>query len=343
MRIWMDALTPKQLLLFSKLASILESDMGAEVMITARKTEEIFRINSLLGNKAILVGTHGRTKFDKLLRDIERMKDLVGLIRDFSPDYLVSYPSPSSVRIAFGLSSKIVLYSDTPHAAHVHLLTVPLSNYLIFSSFIEKGKFLPYVPRGSRTFLLRYKGVEELAWVNGYSPSESSVKRLGLEPYSYVLVRPPEIFASYYSWGFEDFKNLIKELAKKVRVVLVPRYEDDSERYKGTNIEVIGEPMLGLDLEYYSIATISGGGTMSREASLLGVPSISLFPLKLDVDSGLRELGFPLYRALSSKDALRFIYDVMEGNIKRKKIEASKILEHPVIPLKKVLLGDEAI
>jgi len=340
MRIWMDALTPKQLLLFNSLAAIAEKEEKAEVLLTTRETAEIKRMNSLLGEKARLIGFHGKNKYEKIISDALRMAELAKTVRDFSPDVLVSYPSPSAVRVAFGLGTKTVIYSDTPHAFHVHMLTVPLSDYLIFSSFIERDKFMKFVPRGGYTRIVKYRGVDEVAWVRGFQPNPNSVKRLGLEPYRYFLVRPPEIYASYYKWRHDDFFRFVKDLSKISNVALVPRYDDDAARYSGSNVVVVEAPILGLDLEYYSIATISGGGTMSREAALLGVPSITLFPLKLDVDYSLRRLGFPIFRAHSPDEAMKLVEDIVAGNIKRGAEDILDKLEHPFEPLRKILRGE---
>ncbi|MGB9725136.1 MAG: DUF354 domain-containing protein [Fervidicoccaceae archaeon] len=341
MRIWMDALTPKQLLLFSKLSLILERELRAEILLTSRETAEIKKMNYLLGGKAKLIGLHGRTKDEKLRYDIARMAELLDLVKNFSPDMLVSYPSPSAVRIAFGLGIKTIIYSDTPHAFHAHMLTVPLSDYLIFSSFICKEKFLRYIPSSGKTRTVKYRGVDELAWVTDFSPNPKTLSDFGLKPYDYFLVRPPEIFASYYRWSKDSFSELLKNLAEISNVALIPRYEDDIYRYSGKNIIVIDGPVFGLDLEYFSIATVSGGGTMSREASLLGVPSITLFPLKIDVDSGLREMGFPIFRASSPDETLKIIERVIVGEMRRGDFnDLIKKLEHPVEPLKKILRGE---
>lgn len=340
MRIWMDALTPKQLLLFSKLSSIVKKEMGVEILLTSRETSEIKRMSSLLEERINLVGFHGKTKEEKLYADISRMSELLKLVKDFSPDFLVSYPSPSAIRIAFGLGIKTIIYSDTPHAFHAHMLTIPLSDYLIFSSFISKEKFLRYIPRMGKTKIVKYNGVEELAWVADFSPDPKTIENLGLMPYQYFLVRPPEIFASYYSWSEERFSDLVKVLAEVSSVVVIPRYEEDENKYRGRNILIIEKPVLGLNLEYYSIATISGGGTMSREASLLGVPSISLFPLKLDVDYGLRKMGFPIFRATSPSEAMELIKEIISGKIKRNQDSLINRLEHPSEPLMKILKGE---
>ncbi len=333
-------MTPKQLLLFNSLSSYIEKTLGAKTLVTARDTGEMRRLNSILGEKAKFVGTYGKNKKEKLTAEAERIIELAELVDSFSPDYLVSYPSPSAVRVAFGLGIKTVIYSDTPHAFHVHALTIPLSDYFIFSSFIDKIKFERFITKGGWTRIFRYKGVEELAWVEGYTPNEEKVRKYGLEPYKYFLVRPPEIFASYYGWGTEGFKRIVKRLSENSKVALIPRYDDDALRYNDLNVEIISEPVLGLDLEYYSIATVSGGGTMSREAALLGVPSVTLFPLKIDVDAGLRSLGFPIYRATSYEEAMKIINGILTGSIKRVSESAAGKLEHPAIPLQKILEGD---
>lgn len=314
MRVWFDALTPKQLLLFSYIAKRLKERNAVEsILLTTRYTDEINRLNRALPFKAEIVGTYGKNKVEKLKADALRVKELADIIEAFDPDLLVSYPSPSATRVAFGLGIKIAIITDTPHAEHVNRLTLPLANWLIFSIFINKSEFASYV-HGKYTKILRYRGIEEIEWISNYVPNRWVVERYGLEPYKYVVMRPAERYAAYYKWKDKDpVLELIRHLPKELGVALFPRYEEDDRIYAvSDNVKIIKGEFLALDFEYFSIATVTGGGTMARESALLGVPAITLFPGKISLHKALAELGFPIYRAESTLEAINLMSNIID-------------------------------
>ncbi len=59
-----------------------------------------------------------------------------------------------------------------------------------------------------------------------------------------------------------------------------------------------------LSLLWHSRLLVTGGGTLSREAALLGVPAITFFPRLLEVNEFLSKLGFPVHW-VSNPDRIR--------------------------------------
>ena len=65
---------------------------------------------------------------------------------------------------------------------------------------------------------------------------------------------------------------------KGFNILYLPRYKMDYDYVKpSSNIFIPDEPLNGLDVCYYSDAVLTGAGTFSREAALMGVPAISFF------------------------------------------------------------------
>ena len=65
-----------------------------------------------------------------------------------------------------------------------------------------------------------------------------------------------------------------------------------------------------MDLCFYAALVISGGGTITRESALLGVPSIEFFPGKsAPQEIFLTENGFPMYH-------IRDIKKIVDESIK---------------------------
>jgi predicted glycosyltransferase len=300
--VWLDALTPKQARLAAVFADALE-EMGHRAVVTCRDYDYTVSTLRMHGRRPIVVGRHGGAGLrGKLRADAERILGLLDALGE-TPDALVSYPSPSAVRTAFGLGIPVVLFNDTPHAEAACRLACPLASVLVYSEFIPRGEMERYVLR-SFTRTRRYRGVEELAWILRTRPDPRVPESLGLEPSGYVVVRPEERKASYYGGGPDVTSLALRLAARGVRVVFLPRYRDQAERVRGVEkIIVPREAVEGVSLEYYAAAVVTGGGTMAREAALLGVPGINLFPGRIHVDEALASMGFPYYKPGSLEEA----------------------------------------
>lgn len=311
-RIWLDALTPKQALLATSLAKVLQSK-GHKVLMTVRDYDYTVRITELQGFKPLIVGGYGGGRLvGKLVADLERMRRLVEIIEEANVDALIAYPNPSAARVAFGLNIPYIALTDSPHSVIVSRLSLPLASYVIFSYCIPRETIEVYTYSGTR--LIQYNGFDELEWIKTQKPNKEVIEELGLKEKEYIVVRLEEKYATYYprEKGI-TLSELAIRLSKKVKVIALPRYSDQWEELKGyKNILLLQEPVHGISLEYYAIAVVTGGGTMAREAALLGVPGISLFPGKLYIDECIIDLGLPLYKPKSIDDAEKLLLEIIK-------------------------------
>ena len=143
MKIWFEALTGKQAMLFHHLANELEKDEH-EVLITSRPYE-IDRSNGnldRLGRKHISIGEYGGASLkDKLVKGSLRIVELAQVVEEYQPDILISFPSPDAFRTAFGLGIPSIQINDTPHAVAVGKLTISLANALVHSEAVPSEDF----------------------------------------------------------------------------------------------------------------------------------------------------------------------------------------------------------
>jgi len=310
--VWIDALTPKQLLLAYAIATSLKRE-NISYVITSRKGEYVDAITRRLGLDTVSVGSYGKNLAEKLTADLRRGLELLEIRDVVDSSVLISYPSPSAVRTAFGLAKKIVIITDTPHALHAHRLTVPLADYLVYSSFIERREMERYL-LGEFTKVARFEGVDEVSWVKRLSPDPNAFREHGLDE-GYILARPPERYAAYYrEYGQGvDFVKLVEKLAELRPVVVIPRYDEDYLMYKGLNNVTLIKPMLALDLMVKAGLVVTGGGTMAREAALIGKPSIYTFATEVSVNRRLRLMGFPIYHAPGLEEAVKLAHSLLES------------------------------
>lgn len=295
--VWLDALTPKQARLMASIALKLEKK-GYEFFITTRDYDyTVSVLREVYGIEPIVVGSHGSTLYEKLVLDAERVKTLARIVEEKKPCLLISYPSPSAVRAAFGLAIKIVLLSDSPHIAPVHRLTFPLADHVVVSEYIAEA-MKKYILPGFTSFTT-YRGVDEAEYLKSFRPNKHPLDALGLEPYQYIVVRPPEYKAVYYPKGHAEgmVEKLVVELLKKedVKAVYFPRYPEQKELMsKIRGVIIPPRAYDSLPLLYHAVAVVTGGISMAREAALLGTPAYSLFAKVLDIDKYLISVGVPL-------------------------------------------------
>lgn len=341
--VWLDTLTPKQARLCSSIYKELKKE-GLEFIVTAREYAETLQILELEGVPYKPVGEYGgANKIEKLIAYATRAQKLVSEIYNREICALISLSSPSAVRVAFGLGIPSITLNDTPHAYHVGRLTLPLSTKVISPLAVPRRELIRLGAEESKIF--QYDGVDEVAWVRSHELKTQVLRDIGLkEGELFVVVRPPEEKAAYLSGlSGENFVELMKFIVSKgAKVVLFPRYPNQRKLAEGTKGVIIPKSALNtLSLYSYSALIITGGGTMAREGSMLGVPSISVFPLDypLYVNDYLMRKGFPIYRFRSCKEALPLISEILRDPESHRINTKSLLdeLESPLEPIKACL------
>ncbi len=141
MKIWIDILTPKQLLFSEQI--IKKLGKKHKFLCTSRVYREVTKLAKIRDFDLIIVGKHGGDdKKAKLEASIDRMRKLSGKIKAFSPDLTISFCSPEAARISFGLGIRHVAFCDSPHADAVMRLTLPLIQNCLFQMLSQKMNFL---------------------------------------------------------------------------------------------------------------------------------------------------------------------------------------------------------
>jgi uncharacterized protein len=138
---------------------------------------------------------------------------------------------------------------------------------------------------------LKYPGIKEELYVREFQPSPDFRADLLKQNDEKILavLRPPATTANYHSKKsdllLDDILHFLLN-APAVFTVIVPRTARQAEKIKDRVANVLdaderclilNHAVNGLDLAFASDLLISGGGTMNREAALLGVPVYSIF------------------------------------------------------------------
>jgi len=341
MRIWFDILSPKQLFLFTSLAKTLK-DLGHEPIITSRhyiQLDDLLERISRDWNVAKIGSWGGGTLEGKLRASINRLGKLLDHIVKLKPDIAFSSGSVEASRISYGLGIPHILISDTPHSP-VNRLVAPISEKVLTPWIISDDE---WIDAGAHPKKIRhYKALDPCFWLRDFTPSRDQLRELRLKEGEYILLRMPETMASYLRMRDEQFLNFIENLVKildELKLVILCRYREQSRiirrSLKDEKVLVIDKPIFGQSLIYYSSIFIGGGGTMTQEAALLGVPTISIYPMELPTAiKFLVENGLILYYS-NTEQLLRGIRkiigerDVMRDEFKAKAENLWRIMEDP--------------
>lgn len=327
MKIWIDFLTPKQLLFFEPLIKRLNKKH--QLLCTTRdyrEAKELARIRKL---DVKIVGQHGGAeKSDKLLANIERMKDLFKLLQKFKPDLTLSFCTPDAARMSFGLGIKHIAFSNSPHHEKVMKLTVPLVDKLLIPKHIPKKDFTKYGI--STKNIIQYNSMDEYLIVKGKT-FHNTVPKIHFEKKKTILFRTHEVQAAYPSRKF-DTVAIVKKMAKEFpdyNIIVLGRYYDEIKSLKkklGKRIIVLDQVVDSGEILSMCDVFVGSGGTMTTEAVLRGVPTLSYNGVPNRDEQYLVRIGM-LPRAEGLDKIAKTTHKLLDTDRQKLKLKAKKFLD----------------
>lgn len=331
MRIWVDVCHPKEGWL---LKALLPHLRGHRMLVTARRGLWTTEVLDMLDVPYTPVGRYGYSLREKLVLATERSIGLLAVLEGRGmPDILIGHGSVEATRLAFGLGIPIVHANDTIINVPVIRLTVPLLDRLVTPGCLKREWWARFGIPPSR--VVQYDGVEEAAYVRRYPERDVSKAlddAIGTVPDRLVVARGLEARASYVRAWKERLDRVVREVARKASVVYLPRYKGEEARFEGVeNVFVPDRPVNCPLLVGASDLVICGGGTIAREAALLGTPTISLHIYDV-IGRYLSSRGFPLYHAPDPSEACRLAIRIIDrpGLYRRNTRGALARMESPV-------------
>ena len=276
MKIWIDILTPKQLLFSEQIIEKLGKKH--EILCTSREYEEVVKLAKIRDFNLIFVGKHGGgNKKAKLEASIDRMGKLSGKIKVFSPDLTISFCSPEAAKISFGLGIRHVAFCDSPHADAVMRLTLPLIQKLLIPNVIPKNEFSKYGI--DKKNIISYKAIDAVVTIKR-KINQEAVLPFRKNKRKNILIRVEEEEAAYASKSSKII-SIIKQVTKEYgeeNIVILGRYTKQIQNLQkkfGKKAKIVKMSFDGKHLLNNTDVFIGSGGTMTAESALLGIPTIS--------------------------------------------------------------------
>ena len=276
MKIWIDILTPKQLL-FSEVV-IKKLGEKHHFLCTSRKYDEVSKLAKIRNFDLIFVGKYGGgTKEGKFFASVDRMRLLSRKIKQFSPDLVLSFCSPEAARISFGFGIRHIAFCDSPHAEAVMRLTLPLIDKLLIPKIIPKKEFSKFGINPKD--IISYNTIDASVTIQRKTIEQKSLP-FGDACRKNILIRLEEEEAAYATKSNKSkmiLKRIVKDFPNENIVVLVryPKQIQNVGKMAGKNVKIICMSYDGKFLLKNTDVFIGSGGTMVAEAALLGIPTIS--------------------------------------------------------------------
>jgi uncharacterized protein len=317
---WIDIFNGPHVHFFQKV-----EDFISNYILTAREYKPIPDLIKHYKINATVIGKHGgRSHASKLTTSSKRVMELADYILSENVDILLHKHSVEAARVAWGFGLPSISYIDNELMVPQNMLVCPLSNVLIAPISIEQYILRDFTP--SHVSILQFDGVCEVANVYNFKPEESVLKFLNLNTSKPIIViRGEPILAAYHSK-----ESIVKVLIKKIKFQ-VP----DAQIIWINREGEIGHKLLPIfdarSLCFYADIVLSGGGTLTREAALLGTNAISFFEKELAVDKYL--INKKILRQYPGKDILKLNWK-KELKYKSHKYNLNNF-EHPFSLLKK--------
>jgi predicted glycosyltransferase len=144
---------------------------------------------------------------------------------------------------------------------------------------------------------VRYEGFKEELYLAHFEPDAKILDDLRVDKTRILAVfRPPPAGALYHRSVNERFDEVLREAVSRddVHVVLLPRSEEQRVTYGRVDRVCIPDGAIDTcSLAAFADVVIGAGGTMNREAALLGTPTYTVFAGKLAaVDAELIRRGY---------------------------------------------------
>ena len=340
MKIWIDILTPKQLL-FSE--PIIEK-LGKKhkILCTSRDYNEVSKLAKIRDFDLIFVGKHGGgDKKSKLQASIIRMEKLSKIIEKFSPERAISFCSPEAARISFGLGIKHIAFCDSPHASAVMRLTLPLIQKLLIPNVIPKNEFSKYGI--DKKDIISYNAIDAFVTI------KRKINQKKASPFKKnnrknILIRIEEEEASYASKSSKIIpiiKRIVNEYDNE-NIVILGRYTKqikNIQRIIGKKAKVVKMTFDGKHLLSNTDIFIGSGGTMTAESALMGIPTISYNAVPNPIENHLVKKCL-VKRETNPIKISRYINNIFESSNSKNQKRARKIvgqMENPIEKLIKII------
>jgi uncharacterized protein len=263
------------------LIELLE-EHGHDVQITARPLSHTLDLLDAWGHPYVAIGRYGgASKLGKARAAADRIARLGRFARGRRFDYALAHASADLPPVCRALRIPNTTMFDYEWATLQHHLICRLATRVLVPEAIPPERLRRYGARPPK--LVRFPGLKEEYYLASFEPDRSALERLGVPAGEPVcVVRTPPSYALYLGGSENELlPPLLRHLDRQgCWTVVLTRTAQQRDAVNSLRLERMVAPERAQDgrsLVALADALVSAGGTMNREAAVLGTPVWSIF------------------------------------------------------------------
>jgi len=280
MKVWIDMSNSPHPLLFAPIARRLE-ELGHQVGVTARDNAQTVELTLERWPNATIIGEPSpKSRVQKARIMATRVRALGRWARSFGADVALSHNSYGQILAARMLGLRIVTAMDYEGQPANHLAFRLAHVILMPEALCGSG----VAKQGATSRRARfYSGYKEEIYLGDFEPDPNVLDTLHNVQAGgpLVVARTPPSRAAYHRFGNPLFADAIEALGRTdATVVVLARHPEQREALLALDVANLVIPDRAIDsrsLMYRADLVVGAGGTMTREAALMGIPTYSLF------------------------------------------------------------------
>jgi hypothetical protein len=282
MRVWVDLTNTAHVQVLRPLVELLEG-RGHEVELTARPLSQTLAMLDAWGRSAEVIGFHGGAgRLGKARAAASRVPQLLRWARGRRFDCALAHGSTDLPPVCRLLRIPNATMFDYEWAELQHHVNCRLANRVLVPDAIPAERLARYGAKPPK--LVRYPGLKEEYFLAGFEPDPAVLDAAGVSrEHVLCVVRTAPSYALYLG-GSENplLPRLLERLSSEedARTVVITRTPEQAEAVEALGLPRVLVPRETLDgrsLVAFADLLVSAGGTMNREAAVLGTPVWSIF------------------------------------------------------------------
>ena len=307
MRVWVDLTNTAHVLVLRPLVAALEAD-GHDVTLTARPLSHTVELLEDWGHPYTVVGRHGgKRRLGKALAAGDRVARLLRFARGRKFDWGLGHASVDLPPVARALRIPNTTMFDYEFAVAQEQVVCRLANRVLVPDAIPPERIARYGARPPK--LVQYPGLKEEYYLADFEPDPAVLEALGVERDAILaVVRTAPSYALYLGGSENDLvPAVLRRLASddRTQTVVLARTPEQRDAIRALGLDRVVVPDRAVDgrsLVAFADLLVSAGGTMNREAAVLGTPVWSIFEGRLGA----------VDEQLTAEGRLRFLSDPAE-------------------------------
>jgi predicted glycosyltransferase len=283
-RVWADLTNSAHVVLLRPLVELLEA-RGHDVTLTARPLSHTTELLDDWGHPYTAIGHYGgASRLGKAAAAASRTAKVFAFARGKRFEYGLAHGSTDLPPVGRVLGIPNTTMFDYEWARLQHELNCRLATRVLVPDAIPAERLAHYGARPPK--LVRYPGLKEEYYLADFEPDGAVLSELGVDSEDIVaVVRTAPSYALYLGGSENELlPRVLRRLVDEgAQVVVLARTGDQRQALRPLDPRLIipERAVDGRSLAALADLVVSAGGTMIREAAVLGTPVWSIFEGRL--------------------------------------------------------------